>query len=691
MAFNTPSDVDNKIVPTLGLFPEEEITINNSKLDITGIPSEEIPTVNSTYGSRTVSMVNQKLRPVTFALDEKMLAETDRPSSEILKNDPVSDPKRGMTSFNTVVNMTSEEPINTETITEENTVEAEPVIYISEDPVPTVDLEKEMMEKINEIKSSSKIDKEVEEDFEVTLPSQEEEKVVKSIVESVKEETVALKDTPTKKTSVIAKPISTEDEFIDLNISTIGKEEVVPVETNIEDLFTPFDPTSPNTQTTEKDMTETVIPNITDDEFAKLIAQINAVESSNNREAQRNVGLKLRNPKSYESRAYRAIQFKSERQGLEQTALNDAIEDNHQIANSIVLDGTTYRDPKTSRSSLNRLENGAIIAEKDSFPMVMALIGGLRKVHFYNSGFWVVVRSPLVSELHTYYTRCQQETRQYGRIFGQLSYLPADIEISRAGFDLFKSCIVDSNLENWKLDDTLERNLSSDDEHTCLWALASLMYPEGAEIEYVCSNDNCHYIDRVTIDLAKIRYFDYSRLGADALKFCHSSEKRTDTDIIRYKEEILQSYKSYPIDHEWTVTIGSPSMKAALEAKSNFIDDLTMSLNLDDFTDIDSFITARYFKILSPWISQVRYTNPNDGKNIYLNYVLDKVVDALQLRYNNLPELVINHMKKSKISYFCYSYNTCPSCGAVPPSEIKGMIPCDMQQSFFTLTTELLK
>ena len=162
-------------------------------------------------------------------------------------------------------------------------------------------------------------------------------------------------------------------------------------------------------------------------------------------------------------------------------------------------------------------------------------------------------------------------------------------------------------------------------------------------------------------------------------------------DIIRYKEEILQSYKSYPIDNEWTVTIGSPSMKAALEAKSGFIDELTLSLNLDDFTDIDSFITARYFKILSPWISQVRYTNPNDGKNIYLNYVLDKVVDALQLRYNNLPELVINHMKKSKISYFCYSYNACPSCGAVPPSEIKGMIPCDMQQSFFTLTTELLK
>lgn len=695
MAFNKPSDINLSNEPTLGLFPDEEITINNSKLDISHIPNEEIPSINSTYSTRTVTMTNQKLRTIPVQLDEQMLAETDRPSSQILSNDPVSDPKRGMTSFNTVVNMTNEEHINTETITEENTtVVEEPSITLIEEPVQVVDIDKEMEEKIKEIQSKKEVEfiKEEEEDFEITLPSEEEEKVVEEIITKVEEkETIKMQNEPVKKAGVIAKPVSTEDEFIDLNISTIGKEEVTPVETPIEDLFTPFDPTTPNTQTTEKNMTETVIPNFGDDEFAKLIDQINAVESSNNREAQRNVGLKLRNPKSYEARAYRAIQFKSERQGLEQTALNDAIEDNHQITNSIVLDGTTYRDPKTSKSSLARLENGAIIAEKDSFPMVMALIGGLRKVHFYNSGFWVVVRSPLISELHTYYTRCQQETRQYGRIFGQLSYLPADIEISRAGFDLFKTCIVDSNLESWKLDDVLERNLSSDDEHTYLWALASLMFPEGTEIEYVCSNDNCHYIDRVTIDLAKIRYFDYTRLGAEALKFCHSSEKRTDADIIRYKEEILQSYKSYPIDNEWTVTIGSPSMKASLDAKTNFVDDMTMSLNLDDFSDIDSFITARYFKILSPWINQVRYTNPNDGKNIYLNYVLDKVVDALQLRYNNLPELVINHMKKSKISYFCYSYNACPSCGAVPPSEIKGMIPCDMQQSFFTLMTELLK
>ena len=70
---------------------------------------------------------------------------------------------------------------------------------------------------------------------------------------------------------------------------------------------------------------------------------------------------------------------------------------------------------------------------------------------------------------------------------------------------------------------------------------------------------------------------------------------------------------------------------------------------------------------------------------------IDKIVDALQLKFDNLPEIVTKHKNSTKISYYCYSYTKCPNCGSVPPSEIEGLIPCDMQQSFFTLTTELLK
>lgn len=671
MAYNKPSDVDSYNEPTLGLFTEEAITIDNSKVKMPkDIKEEEIPSINSTYNTRTIAMANQRMRTINAEIDLNMLEETDKPSSEILSEDPVSDPKRGMTSFNTVVSMDEETPS----------------INISN---------KNSVSEVIEDTTSSTIESEEEEDFEV-FP-QEEVKVEESIptetvkVEEKVETVIKPVSTPIKKTSVIAKPVQVEDDFLDLNISTIGKEEVKETAINLEDIFTPFDPTTPHTQTTEEEMTEIVVPNISDEEFEELIARINAVENSNNREAQRNVGLKLRNPKSYEARAYRSFGFKTDRQHLEQETLQEATTDTHKLVNSITIDGTTYKDPKTSRSSLSKLENGAIIAEKDSFPMMMALIGGLRKVHLYNSGFWVVVRPPLTSELHTYYTRCNQESLIYGRIFGQLSYLPADIEISRAGFDLFKSCIVNSNLENWNVDDVLERNISSDDENTCLWALASLMYPEGAEIEYVCSNDKCHHIDRVTVDLAKIRYFDFSKLGAEALKYCHSTERRSDADIVNYKENILKSHQSYEISNEWSVVVGSPSMQDMLASKSNFVDDMTMTLNLDDFENIDSFVKARYFKILSSWVSQVQYTNPSDGKKTYFNYSLDKVVDALQLRYSNLPEIVITHMKKSKISYFCYSYNACPSCGSIPPSEIEGLIPCDIQQSFFTLTTELLK
>ena len=120
---------------------------------------------------------------------------------------------------------------------------------------------------------------------------------------------------------------------------------------------------------------------------------------------------------------------------------------------------------------------------------------------------------------------------------------------------------------------------------------------------------------------------------------------------------------------------------------------MAQTLQLSDYTEIDNYISARYFKILAPWISQVSFTRRSDGKRIFFNdrYGIDKIVDALQLKFDNLPEIVTKHKNKTKISYYCYSYTKCPSCGAVPPAEIDGLIPCDMQQSFFTLSTELLK
>lgn len=676
--------------PGLGLFQVEddsELVIDSSGPKVTSFDDdEETFVVEPSFSTSTISQAKKRDyktvtttdkvkistksmnaeydHAATMGLDIELMKESDQPSKEIIGDDKYSDPNVDVVMYNT-------------TRTIENTEPDKPITeQLASTELPEVEIPEV---KIN-ITTEDEEDFSIEEDTEHLLVEEPQEEVKEIVYEEPKKQ-------------VMAKPISVEDENIDLNISTIGTEEVKPSPINIDDAFILFDTTTPETKHTEKEMTEIVIPNIDDKEFTEILAKLGEVESSGSREAKRNIALKASDRTSIESRVIRSTLFGTDRQKLEQVSLSDVLNQGHKVHDAIEIDGTTYKDKKTAQSQLNKLENGAIIDSKDSFALAMALIGGVRKVHFYNSGFWVTVRPPLIRELHTYYTRCGQNAVEYGRIFGQLSYLPADIEIARAGLDLFKGCIMGSNLENCKLDDTFERNLSIADEDTYLWALASLMFPEGTEIEYVCSNENCHHVDRVNIDLAKLRFFDYSRLGVDALKFCHSSNRRSEADIIDYKNNILRTSEIYPIDDEWSVKLSEPTLYDTLKAKSDFVDEMSETLQLSDYNEIDNYISARYFKILAPWVSQISYTRRSDGKRVYFNdrYGIDKIVDALQLKFDNLPEIVTKHRNSTKISYYCYSYTKCPNCGSVPPSEIEGLIPCDMQQSFFTLTTELLK
>lgn len=497
-------------------------------------------------------------------------------------------------------------------------------------------------------------------------------------------------ESPVRKQAV-AQPIAQEpDDFVDLNLSTTQVEEVQNTDVPVEDLFAMdvFDANTSSTKETEQEVTPIVVPNFNAETFEKIVEHLGEIEESGSLEEKRNIRIKTSNPKSVESRVTRSSLFNSERRDAEQEALSEAFEAQHEIAQSKTIDSVTYKDSKSAKTQLNRIENGAVISSNDTFALTMALLGGIRKIYFYNSGFWAVVRPPLLSELHTYYTRCYTESATYGRLFGRLAYMPADIEISRAGLELFKKCIVQCNLENYRVDNVLERNLSSLDENTYLWGLASLMYPDGTDIEYVCVNNKCTYVDRTKVDIAKMRYNDYTRLGVDALKYCHSSETRTEADIENYKENILKHSAHYTLDNEWGVKLAEPSLYDALEFKSTFVSELSDVLELSAFDSIDQYVATRYFKLLSPWVKMLTYTNQADGKKIYMKEGLQDAVDALQLKYTDLPDLVAKHTKTTKTSYFCYSYNACPRCNQVPSSVVgSGLIPCDMQQSFFSLTT----
>lgn len=701
---NIPTEVN--VVPRKeNVFVEIESPVQT--IEVLSSPRQEPSFVEPKFSTRPIQR-SAPVRHIQASVPTELqdiARMTDTLSSNIVSsNDDISDPNVMIESSESAISLQN----NTQTIQDFNTIpepvqSKQPEINNNQEPKP-LDTYSNLI-----LLKDEDDDESVELSFFTETKQPVEEHKEEPIIEEkpVEKEQPIIQEQPVKPTvkveqtedkiqvkQVAAKPVQVEDDPLDIGITTEGKEEIKPVSINIEDMFIPFDSSTEKTIHTEKERTEIVIPNMNDDELIEMVRNITRTRISNDQEAKEILLKKNSDLTSYESRVNRSILFDTPRRKVEEDAFKDAVNKNDEIVHSKKIEDVTYKDAKSGKSQLKRLENGAIIDAKNSLPMTMALLGGIKKIHFYNSGFWVIVRPPLISELHTYFTRCQQETVVYGRQFGQLSFLPADVEISKAGLDLFKSCIDSSNLIGCKDGDTFERCLAVSDERTYLWGLASLMYPEGTEIEYVCSNKDCHYIDRVLVDLSKMRYFDYTRLGLDALKYCHSSEQRTEEDIKNYKENIFKSSKTYELDKQWSLTISEPSLFDQLEFKSDFIEDISATLELNQFDKIDEFITARYFRLLSPWVKRVAYTNETDGKRIYLSdersAIID-VVDALQLRYSNLPEIINEHIKNTQASYFCYSYNACPKCGNIPTTEIEGLIPCDIQQSFFSLTVEKLK
>ena len=83
-------------------------------------------------------------------------------------------------------------------------------------------------------------------------------------------------------------------------------------------------------------MTEIVIPNISDEEFANILGKLSEVEGSGSREAKRNIAIKASDRTSLESRVIRSTLFGTDRQKLEQVALHDVIGNNHKVFDSVI-------------------------------------------------------------------------------------------------------------------------------------------------------------------------------------------------------------------------------------------------------------------------------------------------------------------------------------------------------------------
>ena len=122
------------------------------------------------------------------------------------------------------------------------------------------------------------------------------------------------------------------------------------------------------------------------------------------------------------------------------------------------------------------------------FMAMTALTGGIRRVYLWNSGIVLTLRNLPLDVLARYYREVNHTDYEYGKNFGVFYYLFSDLTIKEYILEhLLPVAVCGSNYARWKDIDALRSVISAQDFNTILWALAVMMYPNGAPVKFVCA------------------------------------------------------------------------------------------------------------------------------------------------------------------------------------------------------------
>lgn len=403
------------------------------------------------------------------------------------------------------------------------------------------------------------------------------------------------------------------------------------------------------------------------------------------------------NPRTYLHRLHKANElFYSAQQNFNRDALNAAVERNKSSKNltrSAKIGDKIVQDVMADKNeALRKIADGATIKGNSlAVNTTVLLTQGIKKVNLFNSGFHLSLRAPMLSELADYWRDTTSTEEEYGRLLGQLSYLPANIKYKVAAMDLVEKLAVGSNLTGYNTSGVLRKAISFLDYETVLWAIGSLMYPKGLEIDYLCHNNNCRYVEKGKISVSDMRYNDWSLLSSDSIAYTMSNTERSLEDLEKYRESIGNRDVTKKINDEWSALLRVPTMHEVIEANLAQLSDLIKRVQLTSLKEASMYVAVKYYGILAPFVDRLAYRSKDTGKVIYIKDNIPSSLEALQSGEDiNFSKTVDDFIDEKKITHICFTVNKCPGCGSLPSSAIGHLIPCDVERVFFTWTIQKL-
>ncbi len=352
-----------------------------------------------------------------------------------------------------------------------------------------------------------------------------------------------------------------------------------------------------------------------------------------------------------------------------------------------------------SRSHGKMTYGGVELSGEEARLAIVSRSKGVRKLYLYNSGFFVVMRPLPIGELNEIYNTVDSERKEYGRIYGEHFYMLSDLFIKQKVCEIFKRVVVDSNLKNWNVGDTLLSATSLHDYDTILWGMCSLMFRDGIDIGIACTNPECKFKDEIKIDLDKLRVTNFKAMNEAAISFMRVSSHVTLQQVHDYQTNILRLSREVEFEGN-VVSLCVPNLLVYLDSSNALIEKMFALIRGEvnkqhtyDNPMFNSVVLINFYKMLAPWISKISYYNENKELSFFVSKAeaIQEHLEVDRLENSDLFDKIITFMKETKLSIFASVDLKCPDCGRVPENNTDNFVPFDMEELFFVLSCRCLE
>lgn len=377
--------------------------------------------------------------------------------------------------------------------------------------------------------------------------------------------------------------------------------------------------------------------------------------------------------------------------------------------------------PRIPDGSPKNIRHSSVnVSGKEARLLFRAKLGGLYRVNLLNSGFWVALRAPQISELQEFFTMVDLENKEIGRTIGGHFAMVTDLFLKKKFVEMLVNyrIIIESNFKDIYKSGAFVRNLSFHDYDALMHGIVTLMSRNGLRLRLICPK--CHQVSiENNVDVSSMKFLNMDLMTEEVRNWWGTTQNekgekilRSEEDLRKYRTQILgnkfhvdQLLGANEFDPEsgtkFRVNFRVPTMNEFITIGQMLIDKINHTIQAvakgeEDKSNLASVaMTIHRFQMVAPWIESVSALNPDDSVDFATtdsSVIIDHLDQTIQQGSQiDVLSKLNQFVADTRFNYFGSFSLACPNCGAKPESELDNFFPVELQSIFFGQLFRLLR